>query len=174
MLPKILGIIQETPVWVWFLFGYLLYRGIASLKTRTMSVGRLFLVPTVFLFLSLQNIISRMCSCFTFIVFAAYVLLLILGILLGWLIVKHMTVIVDKKRHLIVLPGSVVMLVLTLLIFGIKYVFGYMKAVHPESMTTTFAVTLYAGVSGMLAGIALGRMFYFLYQYKKSQHIDLA
>lgn len=174
MFNKILSIIHGTPIWVWFLFGYLLYRGITGLKARTMTMSRIFLVPGIFLFLSLQNIVSRMCSCFNSTALAIYTLLLSLGILIGWLLVRHMKITVDKKRHLIAMPGSTLMLVLTILIFGIKYFFGYMKAANPEIMASTFAITTYAGISGLIAGIAIGRMAYFLYQYQKSIHTDLA
>lgn len=173
MFNTIIGIIHGTPTWVWLLFGYLLYRGIQGLQSRTIPLSNLFIMPGIFLALSLQNIVSRLCACFTVTIFLVYILSLALGVAMGWLLVRRMKIAVDKKRHLIGVPGSVFMLILTLLIFGIKYSFGYMKATNPEVMSSLFATAAFIGVSGAIAGITIGRMLHYLYLYKRAQHTDL-
>ena len=172
MFNKIIGIIHGTPVWVWFLFGYLIYRGIKGLKSRIMPLSNVFIMPGIFLALSLQNIVSRMCACFDTTIFLTYLLFLLFGIVIGWMIVLRMKVVVDKKRHLIAMPGSVFVLIFTLLIFGVKYFFGYMKAVNPEAISF-FAIVSFVGISGVIAGITIGRMLHYLYLYKKASHTDL-
>lgn len=172
MVTTIMGIMHGTPTWIWLLFGYLLYRGIQGLRPRTIPLSNLFIMPGIFLALSLQSIVSRLCDCFTLTIFFVYLFSLLLGIAAGWLLVRRMKISVDKKQHLIAMPGSVFMLILTLLIFGIKYFFGYMKATNPESMSSLSATSAFIGVSGAIAGITLGRMLHYLYLYKKAPYND--
>lgn len=173
MFSIIIGIIRGTPLWVWFLLSYLLYRGIIGLKSRTIPLSNVFIMPGIFLALSLQNIVSRLCACFNITVFFVYIFSLLFGVAMGWIIVHKMKVLVDKKRHLIAMPGSVFMLILTLLIVGVKYFFGYMKATNPAAMSSFFAISSFVGVSGAIAGITIGRMLHYLYLYKKAPHTDL-
>lgn len=174
MFNTIIGIISGTPLWVWILFGYLLYRGIIGLKSRILPISNLFTMPLIFLALALQNIVSRMCACFNFPMLAVFVTSLLVGMGFGWLIVHNIRLTaVDKKRHLIAMPGSAFMLLLTLFIFGIKYFFGVMKAINPALMSSLFAVTTYSAVSGAFAGLTIGRMLHYLYLYNKAPHTDL-
>ena len=92
MFDTILGIIRGTPAWVWLLFGYLIYRGIVGLQSRIMPLKNLFTMPIIFLGLSLQNIVSRMCSCFNVPVLAVYLASLLGGMGIGWLIVHNIKI----------------------------------------------------------------------------------
>ncbi|NMU93802.1 hypothetical protein HGQ98_31645 [Achromobacter ruhlandii] len=49
-------ILRRTPLWVWALFAFLLYRGIRALRPRQVSVTRTFLLPVLFLVWALVSI----------------------------------------------------------------------------------------------------------------------
>ena len=41
-------IVAHTPLWVWALFAFLVYRGVAGMRTREVSPFRVLIVPAVF------------------------------------------------------------------------------------------------------------------------------
>jgi len=42
-------ILAHTPLWVWALFAFLVYRGVAAMGAREVSPYRVLIVPAVFL-----------------------------------------------------------------------------------------------------------------------------
>jgi hypothetical protein len=52
-------IITHTPVYVWAILAVLVWRGLAALRERELSVRSLFIVPLVMLALSLQDLVAK-------------------------------------------------------------------------------------------------------------------
>ena len=50
-------IILNTPVWVWALLMFLIYRGILASADREISLKKTFIIPVVMLALSVQGIV---------------------------------------------------------------------------------------------------------------------
>ena len=169
---KIITIISRTPWWVWVLFGFLLYRGIKALKSSTVHLYTLFILPTIFVGLSCQRLLSNTNELFTIAPIWAGAILI--GSFGGWLIAKKAIIAADKKNKLIKRPGTKRTLALVLLIFAIRYYFGYSIAVNPELITyIPFIITNFA-LSGLMSGFALGSSLCLLNKYQKAKHRDLA
>lgn len=44
----IFAILGHTPLWVWFLLAFLVYRGVAAMRPRDVSPSRGLIIPVVF------------------------------------------------------------------------------------------------------------------------------
>ena len=52
-------ILIHTPLWVFPLFGYLVWQGIKAMQPRTTSIWRALIVPAVFIVWGLSRLLSR-------------------------------------------------------------------------------------------------------------------
>ena len=168
---KIISIITRTPWWVWILLAFLLYRGIKALKSSIAPVYTLFILPTIFVGLSCQRLLSNTNA--LFITLPIWIGAILVGSFGGWLISKRAPIAADKKNRLIKRRGTKITLTLIVLIFGIRYYFGYSMAVNPELIQyLPFLITNLA-LSGLMSGIALGSSLCFFYKFKHAEHINL-
>ena len=156
-------ILKGTPFWVYLLLIVLIYKGIRALTPTTMRVKKLIILPAVFFILSLHKITNPY----------YYILFLIIGIIVGWLLYLRVKVKADKDKKLIGLPGSVLPLILIILAFVKGYYFGYESAVHPEYLKQHWYILTSLIVSGVFSGIFIGRALIFSYKYYNALHEDL-
>lgn len=157
-------IVINTPWWVYLLAMYLIKIGINATKTRMVSLKKLFLMPLIFILMSVHTLIEY----FTMNSFAISVLgfAMGIGILLGWLQVFRYSLKVDRQRALIQIPGTWSTLGVIVIIFTAKYYFGYKLALDPTlAKEMNFAISL-LGVSGVCTGLFLGRLGCYLYRFK--------
>ncbi len=148
-----LGILEETPWWVYLLFIYLVFMGIKALSPRFVPIKKLIILPAVFTVwgaLGLQWGLGTLL--FWLIALAA-------GCGLGWISVRRWKIRFDRRRDALHLPGSPSTLILALLFFSVKYFFGYYSATQPEIPDGMRLAQ--AAVSGLLAGMFIGRLFFF-------------
>lgn len=162
----------HTPWWVYALLIYLITVGVYASKTRVVSLKKLFVLPAIFLAMSVNTFISSVQI--HFLTISAYLLSLLLGIGGGWMLVQQQDLKIDKQRDLIQIPGSWVTLVLTLIIFAAKYYFGYALATDPEKAHDTFFEIMMLGVSGICTGLFMGRLGCYLVRRNRDPHHDLA
>jgi len=158
-----LDILKGTPTWVYILLFFLIYKGIKALKPNVMKLKKLLILPVVFFILSLHRVSNPY----------YYILFLICGLLVGWLLYKNIKIKADKTNNLIALPGSALPIVLILIAFAKGYYFGYESAVHPEYLKQHWFILLSLITSGFFSGIFIGRASVFLYKFKNAQHEDL-
>ena len=159
-----LDLLKGTPSWVYILLFFLIYKGIKAIHGSTKRLTKLLILPAVFLVLSLHKVTDPY----------YYILFLILGLIVGWMLYRNIKIRADKVKHLIALPGSVLPLILILIAFAKGYYFGYESAVHPEYLKQHWFTLLTLITSGFFSGIFIGRAAVFLYKYKNAQHEDLA
>ena len=76
-------IISDTPWWVFVLFVYLMQIGYQATKPRTIHIGRLLILPVLFITCSSVTILTTMH--FSFFNLAIWTGTLLLGSALGWL-----------------------------------------------------------------------------------------
>lgn len=55
----LIQIVSHTPIYVWAILAFLIYRGVLAASTREMAFKRLFIIPAVMLALSLQDIAAK-------------------------------------------------------------------------------------------------------------------
>lgn len=165
-LQAIWQIINHTPTWVWFVFAELLFVGIKALKARTVHIAQLFILPAIFLALSLHELFTAPALSLTII--GIFISSAIVGISAGWTMAQGFKFIVDKKNWRIYIPGSALTLILVMTIFGAKYYFGYTAAAHPEVTHTLAYKVIKFAFSGGWTGIALGRLALCMHRVKQA------
>lgn len=171
-MDTLLQTLWDTPWWVYVLFVYLVKIGYDASKTRVMPFNRLFILPTVFLCISIETLIySALLNAYTI---TAYIVSLALGIAIGWKLVRDQNIRIDKNRSLIQIPGNWATLLTILVIFTAKYYFGYKLANDPKlAQDTSFEMAVLA-VSGGCTGLFFGRLTCYLFRRKSDHHYTLS
>lgn len=150
----IIQALKGTPAWVFIIFGYVLFVGIQALKTRTVPIIRLFILPTILFLWGIYTAINKFSNPLTIV---AWILALLLGGTLSWLYYRKLPIKVNRQQKTVTLPGSTVTLILVLLIFGTKYLFGYIYATNPLAHTNLVIQISSLVTSGIITGIFVGR-----------------
>ena len=162
----------HTPVWVYILFAVLIALGIRAMKPRVVPLRKIFLLPIVFLVLSVHTLVT------SFHITTSTVLIWIgalsLGALLGGMLTANLKFNVDREHALIQLPGTWITVFMILLIFITKYYFGYELATDPAlAHQHEFEFSMLA-VSGATTGLFVGRLICYLHRFKKAKSVDLS
>ena len=136
-----------TPIYAWCILAYLLWRGIKGLRTRTVYLPQLFIIPIAFMLLKFQRIFSADAK--------AFWLALCLGALAGLLLHAWAKIKILPKAHWVEVPGHPGTLILLLAFFGFQYYLGYLKSRNP-TLYLQYAF-LEPIASGLLSGYFIGR-----------------
>jgi hypothetical protein len=167
-----LQIVANTPIWVWVLLVFLLLLGIRALRPATAPLWRVAILPAVFFVWGLFSLYQlhglgpeRVLP---------WAAALVAGIALGMLIAGLQPIRADKTRGLVRLAGGPLTLVLILLIFATKYEFGFLHATQPALFAEPRFWLAEIAISGVLAGMFMGRFAGLVRQYRAAPHEDLA
>ncbi len=160
-MEAILDILKETPWWVYLLFFYLVLIGIRSAKPQTVPILRLLLFPIVLTIWSLIGLYSK----WDWLAFFSWTISLVPGCIFGWLSVRSWKIRFDRRRKTLSLPGSWSTLILVLIIFVVKYFFGYYSATHPAIPKTLMLAQMIS--SGIITGMFFGRIASFWMRYEE-------
>jgi hypothetical protein len=147
---------RQTPVWVWTLFIFLMFRGAQALQGSVTSLPRLAIVPVVFAAWGLWSTATHSHEPgLTGLVWAAS---FVIGAALGALRTTRTPIQVDRSAGLVALPGSPMVLVLVLVVFSVKYALGAWSAIQPGAVQTPAFMISDVGVTGAVAGMFVGRL----------------
>jgi hypothetical protein len=160
MLKFITNAILGTPVWVWAIFAYLLFTGIKATKSRTVHPSKLFIKPVVLMLLKYKIFMSLTAG----LVYGAGYLL---AIVIALIIFNKDQIIIDQQNKQIIVPGNYTDLIILLLFFSVKYVFGYLAAVQPVQYNSILLWEVL--VSSLLTGYFFGRTLNYLYRYRQAK-----
>lgn len=171
-METVIGALEGTPWWVWALLAYLIYVGWKRTKTRIIRHRRIYILPAIIFIIELESVIRLFDGS------ALRILLwiggLLIGIAVGWLVIRPMKIRADKDRDLLEMPGSWSSMAALLIIFAVKYYFGFMQAVARERMAEPGWVDIQLAVTGALAGWLIGRAGCFLWKFWNEPHNELA
>jgi hypothetical protein len=168
-MENLIQILLHTPWWVYVLFGCVLYVGIKATKMRSVPVRQLFIGPSIFTVLSIYILVGRIGDHFLYII--PWGIASIIGIAIGGLEMHRLNIIVDRKHHLLKIPGSAFTLILFLLFFGSNYYYGFMSATDPERAKQIQFVIYILLVSGIGTGIMWVRGFGYFFKYVTSRSV---
>lgn len=163
--------ITGAPVWVYVLFVYLMIVGIKSTKPRVISLMRLFIIPIILILISFSNLIAFKHNYFNIIL---WTVLFLIGVSLGWWQIRWLPIKVDKKHWLVRTPGGYSTLVLILIIFSIKYYFGYKTTVDPQIISNMYFLIAFLSISGFCIGFFIGRLSGYLFKMHRGLQVDLS
>lgn len=148
-------IITNTPVFVWAILAFLIVRGVIALRTREMSMNKMFIMPVVMLALSLFDIKAKFG---------------LGGIALAtWLCASVGTLVLLMKFGAarvapaatvgrVIVRGSVWPLVLMMGIFLTKYVTSVAVAVNASLRHDTVFTVVVCAMFGVFSGYFIGRL----------------
>ncbi len=163
-------ILTHTPIWVWGILAFLLYRGLVAGTDREMTLKTVFVIPLVMLGLSLQGIVSGFGagSIGSVPALAAWFLAAVAGTLLAAYTFDRAGVRVDPLRRTIFQRGSWMPLLLMMGIFCTKYAVGVALALQPAlAQHPRFALGVCA-LYGLFNGIFFGRMWRVVTLYRQA------
>ncbi|MFJ3046140.1 DUF6622 family protein [Herbaspirillum chlorophenolicum] len=164
--PMITGIVTHTPLWVWPLLAFLLYRGWQASRDRETPLVKALAMPVAMLGLSLSGLL---------LIFSAHPVNAALGavamLATGFFSFRSRAaaaIRVDAARHRIAQRGSWMPLLLTLGIFTVKYSAAIMLALHPQLASNVWFTLPLAALYGAFAGIFAGRLLRIVHLYRRS------
>jgi len=160
-------ILIHTPLWVWPLFGYLVWLGIKAMRPRTTTIQRSLIVPAIFIIWGLSGLVSQSRDTVAPLV-AWLVAALVLGATGFWLAKPFE---LDHTTGEIKRPGSIVPLIRNVTIFALQYTVQVIMAIDPDARTAASLVG--RAVGGAMTGYFLGRTVALLRQYQKQRQADL-
>ncbi|MBJ7309942.1 hypothetical protein H7U20_06995 [Rugamonas sp. CCM 8940] len=159
-------IISHTPIYVWAILGFLVYRGVAASQDRTVTLRSLFIIPAVMLGLSLQDIANRFGLHGA--PLAAWIIGAALSTGLTWQLIDGKRINVNRAEGSVTVRGSWLPLALMMAIFCAKYAVAIAFAMSPAlRQEALFAVTVCA-TFGLFNGVFLGRLLGHLAAYLKA------
>jgi len=148
-------IVSHTPVYVWALLAFLLYRGYLASRDREVSLLKLSVIPVVMLALSLSGMSGS--GALGSGVWGVWAVGVLAGTALVWRLGSG-DIAVDRAAGTIHQCGSWLPLALMVAIFFTKYTVAVVSAMHPElPHSLPFAIgvtTLY----GVFNGVFIGRL----------------
>jgi len=165
-MEKLWGILSGAPWWVYVLFVYLVSVGIKSTKPRTISIQRVFLIPALFVIWSCYGLYSKLMLGF-WLLLPLWIVFLGLGTLLGikevckWIITKN------RSKGEMTIPGNYSTLVLILLIFVVKFFWGYLYATRVDIPSWIYFADIVT--SSLVTGFFVGRASFFIHSYYKKR-----
>lgn len=147
-------IITHTPVYVWAILAFLVYRGITALRTREVEMKKLFIIPVVMLALSLVDVSAKFGNGLAFATWLAAA-----GVTLALLFnFGAARVLPTATPGHVTVRGSIWPLLLMMAIFITKYVTSVVLAVQPQLRHDTLFTIIVCVLFGIFSGYFLGRL----------------
>jgi hypothetical protein len=161
-------ILAHTPLWVWALFAFLVYRGVAALRAREVSPYRVLIVPAVFLVWGASSLLER--SDGLALNAAAFLGALLVGATAGGALASLMPApSLAPVTGRLAMPGSPVTLVLNCAAFAAKYASNVALALTSGAAAHAELTSVAAAIGGLFAGLFWGRT---LRQFQRALQAD--
>lgn len=168
-----MAVIAHAPVWVWVLLVILVLRGIKALQPRTMSLGRLLLLPVIFLVwggyaLAVETSMSGAAL-------GAGVIGLLLGGVIGWCCWRYSPALVAANEPgCVIRAGSVLPLIFIVAAFVSRFAMAASLHLHHEWLADTRAMLIVGLWSGAIDGVFWGGSFNLLWRYHQQFKLQSA
>jgi hypothetical protein len=148
-------ILQHTPVWVWILMAFLIYRGLAALRPSVISIRRALILPIVFLVWGLSGLIFDPGDAAARL--AGFAIALLLGFFLGrFIALRSAPPRLIPEEGLLAMPGSPLPLIIIGLTFFSKYALAVAIGFDKSLQLSTGFETILGAVGGLSAGVLWG------------------
>ncbi|MGA2042842.1 MAG: DUF6622 family protein [Roseiarcus sp.] len=152
---SILTILGHTPLWVWPLLAFLVYRGVAAMQPRAVSPGRMLIIPIVFLVWGCAGLLAGPGDLGRSL--AAFLAAGVVGLALGRGLAALSPPPLPAAPGLIAMPGSPLTLILILAAFATKYAGNVALALAQDADARALWSTGLAAAGGLFAGLFWGR-----------------
>jgi hypothetical protein len=164
----IVQIVTHTPLWVWALFAFLVYRGVAGMRTREVSPYRVLIVPAVFLVWGASGLLGRPDGLGLNV--ATFLVALLVGGAAGIALASLLPAPrLSPATGLLTMPGSPVPLILNCTAFAAKYAGAVALAMTSGADNRAAIAIAVTAVGGLFAGLFWGRT---LRQFQRALQAD--
>ena len=160
-------IFSHTPLYVWAILAFLVYRGVLASRARQVTLRKLCIIPLVMLALSLSGVHGS----FGFDGAAPFAWLAgaLGGAALAWTLTDARKVAAIPERASVQRPGSWLPLALMLSIFCMKYAVAVTLAIVPAYVHAPGFVLPVCAAYGCFSGIFLGGLLRTVAIYRQGQ-----
>ena len=151
----LIHIVSHTPIHVWAILAFLVYRGMVASRDREVELRKLCIIPVVMLVLSLQDIAAKFGL--AGIALAAWIAGVALA-LAPVLLFGADRIAAGSAPGTVRVRGSWMPLALMMAVFFTKYAASVMLAVFPQAHQNTLAAGAVCVLFGLFNGVFLGRL----------------
>lgn len=151
----LIHILSHTPLYVWAILAFLVYRGLAAMRDREMAVRKLCIIPAVMLILSLQDIVAKFG--FEGLAPLAWAAGAVASMALTWFLGGSRIAAASAPGSVRV-RGSRAPLAMMLAVFCTKYAASVWLATHPQARQAAPFVATVCVLFGAFNGYFLGRL----------------
>lgn len=162
----LIQILTHTPVYVWAILAFLVYRGVVALRDREVGIKKLFIIPVIMLALSLHDIATKFGI--GFLPFAAWATGVIGMTLLVWKF-GNPGLAAGRTPGSVRVRGSWGPLAMMMAIFFTKYVTAVTLVMQPHAGQNALFSAAVCILFGVFNGYFLGRLARDMTQYKVGQ-----
>ncbi|NGX30662.1 MAG: hypothetical protein K940chlam8_00011 [Chlamydiae bacterium] len=162
----LIEILKHTPIWVYALFAFLVYRGWSARQPKKMPSWVVFLIPAIILGVNLLSLNATILNPLSL---TTLILSLVPVFYLTFTTIPKIQWQADKKT--IYHPGDKILLFVILSIFSFKYFTGYQLATDPEFASSPLHLVFKGGFFGFSVGFALGRIVAFMRRLKHTRPV---
>lgn len=148
-------ILSHTPLYVWAILAFLVWRGVTEMREREIAMPRMFVLPLAMLVLSLHDIARKFGLDAT--TLAAWTTAFAAATLLAWRF-GGVRVSPGSAPGRVRVAGSAIPLVLMLSIFMVKYLTSVLLAVRPDLAGQPTVAVVVCAMFGGFNGYFLGRL----------------
>ncbi len=163
---EIIIAVKHAPHWMHVLFFTLLVLGLYELKMISAHLVRLALIPLLFIGLWFDALITEVG--FGRMTISLSLLGLLFGVGIGWLLVWHRPLQINRETLVFELSGNSSTLVAVVLVYIAKYYYGYELLRDPGLITLTKVEAIMLLTMGICTGVIFGKFAYYVYRFKKN------
>ncbi len=160
------SILSHTPVYVWAILGFLVYRGIKASADRDVPFRSVFIIPVVMLGLSMQGISNS----FGLLGLAPW--LWLCGAAVGAALTRQLAdpraVAAHPQQGSITIRGSCLPLAMMMAIFCTKYVVAVTLVMHHEYSAQFGFMAAVCGAYGLFSGVFIGKLLVNVAAYRQA------
>ena len=159
-------IFSHTPLYVWAILGFLVYRGVLASRAREVSLRKLCVIPLVMLALSLSGVQGSfgLAGVAPF----AWAVGALAGASLAWMLTDARKIVAIPERASVQRSGSWMPLILMMSIFCMKYAVAVTLAIAPAYAHATSFIVPVCLAYGCFSGIFLGGLLRTVAVYRQA------
>ncbi len=162
----LLQILIHTPIWVWVILAFLVWRGVAAMRPGRISLQKLAIVPVLFSVWGLWSISHRYGGSGP--AWAGWLVGVGVGAALGWRLLRRATLTRDAATGALWRGADYSQLPLLLVTFLIKFGFEVAFAVAPPLVSVGSVSAAYLLLSGAFTGMFIGRFAWYVVASRRS------
>jgi hypothetical protein len=151
----LIQILTHTPLYVWAILAFLLWRGAAEMRDRELTLRRMLILPLVMLGLSLNDMALKFDM--GMVLVAAWVTGCAAAMLLAWRFGRT-RIAAGTAPDRVLVRGSAMPLMLMLAIFLTKYITSVVLVIQPQLAHQLAVAGAICLVFGVFNGLLLGRL----------------